>query len=261
MRTSASPGRGVGPARRAAGRLSRRGGVPLSSLLASLSPSARSRRRCRACAGSACRRGTLGPRRVGRHRADRAISSRARYSRTRRSRPRPAALLPQVNGPWLATSTAGDLLGRDAALAERLDDHEAGVPLVVALDLGLRQRAGHRDVAAEVVGVRGAHAADRQRGLRERRRVLRVRVHDAAAGRTRGRARGASACRTRGAASLSTTSPVSSETSTMSRGRRGLVRHAARLDRRSARPRGRRRRRCRTCPSRARSPASAMLAR
>ena len=67
-------------------------------------------------------------------------------------------------------------------MAEALDDHEARVALVLALHLLAGERARHRHVPAEVVGVGGADAADGQPRLRERGCRLGVRVDDAAAG-------------------------------------------------------------------------------
>ena len=55
-----------------------------------------------------------------------------------------------------------DLVRREAQRSERLDNHEAGVAFVVGDDLGLRHRARHRHVAAEVVGVRRVETPDRQ---------------------------------------------------------------------------------------------------
>ena len=106
------------------------------------SVSARSTRPGRACAGSACRRGT------GRARGASGASVRAApldprevLEHARRARSPRTASAPQVNGPWFATSTAGDLGRREPGGREGLDDHEAGVALVVALDLVARSAA------------------------------------------------------------------------------------------------------------------------
>ena len=77
------------------------------------------------------------------------------------------------------------LVGRQPLGHEGLDDHAAGVQFVVPLDFRRAHRTRDGDVAVEEVRMRRSHAADRQARLRERRRVLGVRMHDAADRRKR----------------------------------------------------------------------------
>jgi len=90
----------------------------------------------------------------------------------------------------LCTAWSGLVFGhQDAGARQRvavvqrahgLDDHVAGVELVVTLDFFAAQRPRAWHLAVEIVGMRRAHRRDRAAGLRPAGGVGRMRVHDAA---------------------------------------------------------------------------------
>ena len=89
-----------------------------------------------------------------------------------------ATLAPQVNGACRLTRTPGKSAG--IAVLHRLHDDVAGLPFVVRGDLAWPHLARDGHLAVEVVGVRRAEYRDWPAGLRERGRVRRMRMHDAA---------------------------------------------------------------------------------
>ena len=140
----------------------------------------RSRPARRVSAGSACPPGTGGRGLRGVDGPRREIDLRQVLEHASRLdgvcrivRPDERAVVRHERGP--------DFARREAQRSERLHNHKAGVAFVVGDDLGLRHRAGHRHVAAEIVGVRRVETPDRHLRLRECRGELRMRVHDASA--------------------------------------------------------------------------------
>ena len=83
---------------------------------------------------------------------------------------------PPGERPVTADEHARHALG--VAAFERLDDHVASSLLVRPLDLGLRERARDRDLAAKVVGMGRPEGGDRPLGLRPGGRPAGVGVDD-----------------------------------------------------------------------------------